>query len=277
MNPFSDLIPNKKANYGAFSDLIPGAVKPVVKTPLPEPTYAQNVGAQYTKAGQDIISGIQTGAEQIQKGNTLQGVIGGLRAGLRTAGGVAQAAFAPITEIPVVKNVMGRIAQKAMENKGVQDLAIKLTNLAERYPNQAKDIQNIIDITTLGAGGAAEKPLVAEGKAIGVDIAAGTKALLTPSEEAIQNKVVSLFQKSIKPTAKKTLAQGERYQNDVLDALKTIKNNADNLNIEDATGELISGRTPQTINELAQGIDQTKKIVFNQYDALAKKQELLVR
>ena len=40
MNPFSDLIPNKKANYGAFSDLIPGAVKPVVKNPAitPKPT-----------------------------------------------------------------------------------------------------------------------------------------------------------------------------------------------------------------------------------------------
>ena len=53
-------------------------------------------------------------------------------------------------------------------------------------------------------------------------------------------------------------------------ALKTIKANADQLNIEDSAGEIVS-RTPQTIQELSQAVNQTKKLVFDQYDAVAKK------
>ena len=238
-----------------------------VSTTTTQPNYAQRVYGQYEKAGQDIIGGIQQGAEQIQGGNLL----GGLRAGLRTVGGVAGSAFAPILEAPIIKPTAEYLVKKALENKNVNEIVTKATELAKQYPNAAKDIQNLIDIATLGVGFKAQGPLAKEASLIGKDITAGTKALLTPSEEMVQNKVISLFNKSIKPTAKKTLVQGTKYENDVLKALKTIKTNADSLNIEDFSGELISGRTPQTIHELAQGVDQTKKIVFGQYDTLAKK------
>ena len=134
--------------------------------------------------------------------------------------------------------------------------------MAIKYPETAKDLKNVVDIATLGLGSAVEKPLLYETKAVAQDIFTGAKTILTPSEEAIQKKILTLFQKSIKPTAKKTLAQAEKYETDTLNALKTIKTNTDKLNIEDVAGELISGRTPQSINELAQGLDQTKKIVF---------------
>jgi hypothetical protein len=37
------------------------------------------------------------------------------------------------------------------------------------------------------------------------------------------------------------------------------------------SGEIVTGRTPKTLNELAQSVEQTKKLVFTQYDDLAKK------
>lgn len=231
-----------------------------------EPNYFQRVGGQYQKAGQDIISGIKTGAEQIQQGNAL----GGIRAGLRTVGGVASSAFAPILEAPIIKPLTEKIIGKALENPEIKSVVTKATELTKQYPNASKDIQNIVDIATLGGGSVAEKPLIQEGRAIARDITQGAKVLLTPSEEVVQNKVISLFNKSIKPTAKKTLAQGQKYENDTLNALKTIKANVNDLNIEDATGELISGRTPQTIQELSQALEQTKDIVFRQYDEIAK-------
>lgn len=241
------------------------------------PGYFSRVGSQFKQAGQDVITGVEQGAQTFQSGvdkGTFKGTIeatgGLLRTALRTTGAVAGSAFAPIVEAPIIKPLTEKVVGKVLENPEIKSVLSKATELAKQYPNASKDIQNIIDITTLGGGGAAEKPLIQEGKAVIGDVAQGVKIALTPSEEAIQSKVVSLFNKSIKPTAKKTIAQGQKYENDTLKALKTIKTNANDLNIEDATGEIITGRTPQTINELAQGVDQTKKIVFTQYDNLAK-------
>jgi len=236
----------------------------------PKPNYVQRVGADFSQIGQDIVSGIQESAKTIETGSPLEAAGGAIRAGLRTVGGVARGAFTPIFEAPGIKQLTEKVAETITSIPEARNLISWATDLAKKNPQAAKDLQNVVDIATLGLGGAFEKPLIREAGAIGKDISAGTKALLTPSEEAIQKKVLALFQKSIKPTAKKTLAQGEKYNLDTLNALRTIKANTDKLNIEDVTGEIITGRAPQTINELAQGLDQTKKIVFNQYDELAK-------
>src|SRR3990167_4209008 len=235
-----------------------------------EPNYFQRVGSAYSRAGEDIISEIQKSADIIAEGAPSEAYTASIRAGLRTVGGVAATAFTPILELPGIKQATEFVVKKIVEQPIAQDLIRKATNLAIKYPETAKDLKNVVDIATLGLGSAVEKPLLYETKAVAQDIFTGAKTILTPSEEAIQKKILTLFQKSIKPTAKKTLVQAEKYETDTLNALKTIKTNTDKLNIEDATGELISGRTPQSINELAQGLDQTKKIVFTQYDTLAK-------
>ncbi len=237
----------------------------IPETP-PEPNYIQRVGQDYNKAGQDIVSGIQQGATDINNGNAF----GGIRAGLRTVGGIAGAAFAPISEAPIIKPILDFIGKKITSVPVVHNVIDKANELATKYPQASKDIGSIVNILSLGAGGAAEGPILKEGKLITQDAINASKIALTPSEQSIQSKITSLFQKSIKPTAKKTLAKGTEYQNDTLNALKTIKSNADSLNILDASGELVNSRTPQTINELAQAVDQTKKTVFTQYDNLAK-------
>lgn len=252
-------------------------------TPTPEPNYAQRVGGAYGEAAKSIISDVEQGANALQEGTQKGGVagaaeaVGGLaRTGLRTTGTVAGAAFAPLTEFPGVKQTLGFLGkgiQKLSETapiKAAGDLFSPLAQLVIDHPEESKDAQAILNIVSLGGGKVAEAPIAGEVKALSQDVSTLAKNAFTPTEEATQAKIQSLFQKSIKPTAKKTLAQGERYQNDTLNALKTIKENAPSLNIQDATGELISGRTPQTINELSQGLDQTKYIVFKQYDALAK-------
>lgn len=258
-----DSFVNSKPSLDSF--LTPKTVE------APEPNYFERVGSEFSRIGGRIVSDItKAGTEAMETG----GPAGGaqlLRAGLRTVGGVAEAAFAPVLEAPGIKQVTEAIAGKVAAIPGAADLIRETQKISEKYPDQAQDLSDIINIATLGIGKTVEGPLAKETRAVGEDIVAGTRALLTPSEEAVQNKVISLFQKSIKPTAKKTLAQGEKYSMDTLTALKTIKANADNLNIEDFSGELITGRVPQSINELAQGLDQTKKLVFTQYDDLAKK------
>src|SRR3990167_8371147 len=236
-----------------------------------KPNYFQRVASGYEQAGKDIIEGVSLASKTVEKGGTqLEVEKDILRAPLRTVGGVARAAFVPIFEAPCIKQVTEKIAETIIDIPGVKKMITKATDLAIKHPEIARDLRDVVDIATLGVGGTFEKPILREVGAIGKDITTGTKAILTPSEKSIQNKVLSLFQKSIKPTAKKTTKQGEIYNTDVLNALRTIKKNADQLNIEDLSGEIVS-RTPQTINELAQGLEQTKKIVFNQYDDLAKR------
>lgn len=228
--------------------------------------YGQRVADQYSQIGSEITSSIQKGAQDLQAGNPTSL----LRTGLRTAGGVARAALAPIMEAPGIKQATEAVAKGISSIPGVKTIVQKGTELAQKNPEIAKDIGNIVDILTLGGGAAVAKPVLKEAGAVSKDIAQAAQVILTPSEEAVQKNVVSLFEKSIKPTAQKTTALKERYDSNILNALKTIKANSSQLNIEDATGEIITGRTPQTLNELSQGLDQTKDIVFKQYDALAK-------
>jgi hypothetical protein len=174
-------------------------VKPSAPKPVEQagPSYLQRVGEQYSQAGKNIISGIQKGADDLQqgaeKGNLLQSVGGLLRSGLRTAGNVAGAAFAPITAAiePVVKPAL----ESAMKVPQIKDAFAKANELAQKHPEIAKDLQNILDITTLGAGGAGEqavKDVTAKGLEAGGKLA--TEALNT--SDAVVAKTKDLFSKA---------------------------------------------------------------------------------
>lgn len=216
-------------------------------------SYLQRVGKEYEQAGAEITSTLQQ-----------PGAYPGQNV-LRSFGAVAGATFAPIMEIPFVKKATEKIVGKVVESPKIQPFIRSVVDLATKHPETAKDLRAVFDIATLGVGSGVAK----EGKLIASDIARATEVALTPSEQVIQNQIINLFNKSIKP-GKKSLALGKKYEDSTLNALKTIKANSDNLNIEDAFGE-ITARTPQTINELNQAVKQTKEIVFKQYDDLAKK------
>lgn len=244
-------------------------IKPMGQTKTEQPGYFKRVFGQYKQAGEDIRSEVKKAAQPTK--STFGDIAQLSRTVFRGIGDIAGAAFAPITEAPIIKPTLEKVGRKIAENPTAKQAIVKATELAKKYPEQAKDFESLINIVSLGTGKAVEAPIKSEIKAIGSDISKGAKALFTPSEEAVQKNIVELFNKSIKPTAKKTLVQGQKYENDTLSALRTIKNNSSKLNIEDATGELVAGRAPQTINELAQGVEQTKRLVFNQYDSLARK------
>lgn len=237
--------------------------------------YIKRVASQYMQGAKDVMGAVQTGADAIQQndgsffGNLKTGAQLA-RTGLRTAGAVAHTAFSPILEAPGIKQLTEAVAGRVAETPIVSDVIKSGMELAQKYPNAARDVRDIFDIVTLSAGKAAEAPVKNELTAIGQDVRGTLQDVLTPSEQSIQNKVIDLFQKSIKPTAKKTMGQAEKYNNDVLNALRTIKANVNDLNIIDETGEIAAGRLPQSINELAQGLEQTKSLVFKQYDDLAK-------
>lgn len=91
------------------------------------------------------------------------------------------------------------------------------------------------------------------------------------SQEEADAQMTDLFNKAIRPTVagKGSLKQQQDYQDSALNSIKTIAQNKDNLKLVDENNEPVEGH-PQTIDQLAQAIDQTKKSVFEKYDALQK-------
>lgn len=147
--------------------------------------FLSRVWERYAQAGEDIISGIKRGAEVYEAGiseareredffdpltGTLKAARGLLRTGLRTVGGVAGAAFAPITEAPVVKQALEFTGEQIAKIPGVETIIQSLTELSEKHPEAAKDVQNVIDIAIIAGGRRVERPVGAKVTKAGVKI-----------------------------------------------------------------------------------------------------------
>lgn len=189
-----------------------------------EPNYFQRVASDYSKAGQDITSGIQQGAQDIQGQDTstfggLAKAVGqDLRIGLRTAGGVASAAFAPITEAPGIKQGIQAIGTGISKIPGVSQVAQKASQVATQHPQAAKDVQNVFDIATLGVGSGAAKPVgAALSKTANVLERSGLEA-----SQAAKNKFAQELVKPVETSAvkldqvKRTTESGGLFKKDVV-------------------------------------------------------------
>lgn len=164
------------------------------QTPTEQPSYLQSLGNHLVKNAEDANNTLNmalTPPEAPKAGETALEV--GARVGrkalqapeaaLRIVGGAVDSIFSPITELPLVKGAVGEVAQQVMKIRGVPELVKYGAGLAKQHPELAKDIQNIIDIATLGSGGAAEKP-IAEGVAkVGSKVASSAENIATKVAE----------------------------------------------------------------------------------------------
>lgn len=167
-----------------------------------EPGYLSRVWEQYAKAGEDIISGVQKGATGFEAGKEKGGIIGSLmsakslaRTGLRTTGAVAGATFAPITEAPGVKRVLGFFGKKIAKIPGVETIIESLTKLSERRPEVAKDVQNIIDIAVLVGAGKVQKPTGAEVSKFGAKVEKSGVISAKAAKEKFSRELISPIEK----------------------------------------------------------------------------------
>jgi len=162
--------------------------------PAPQQNYLERVGGQFQKAGERVVSGIETGAKQIEQGNPL----GAVRAGLRTVGSVAQAAVAPIVEAPGIKQGIEKVGETIAQAPIAQDVIQKITELSQKYPEAAKDVEDILNIATLGAGKVAEKPLRA-GVEKAAQVAAESATTATKTVGQIVPKTKDAFLRFVSP------------------------------------------------------------------------------
>lgn len=158
-----------------------------------KPGFFNRVWNDYKQAGEDVMSGIEEGAAQMGQGQFLRGA---KTAALRTAGGVAGAAFAPIFEAPGVHQAVDAVGGVISTIPGVE----KVGEFAAAHPEIAKDVKNIVDIATLGGGKAVEKPLV-EGaeKSVGSALYNTGKNIVEGADKAVEESQSKFLRDLVRP------------------------------------------------------------------------------
>jgi len=106
--------------------------------------------------------------------------------------------------------------------------------------------------------------------AMGYSFKLAAKAI-RPIDEKITDAIKYGMEKGIRPTVvgKRTYTQFQNYNKKASDAVKTIVENKNNLSLTDEYGDIAKG-LPKNLRQFSQAIEQTKKSIYEKYDALAK-------
>lgn len=239
--------------------------------PAKKEKYTNLAKKQYEEAGrvmEDVLGKewLETDAKEVA------GIAGGVALDVATAGTYGAAAKTAKTGTllkPIVQTSVPTVISK-LSSTGVKEAAKKAAvgasvgygyDVTGNLQNHEEGV-NIVTpgfATLLGAG------LPAFGYAFG----AAKEALKGKSLETIVSKGI---EKGIKPSVagKKTISAIDEYAEKSRDAIKSIINNKQNLKLQNKYGEEIVGELPDTLDEFAESIKQTKKVIFDEYDALSK-------
>lgn len=269
----------KKLN---IKDLPAGSYTPVTTPTQPtEPQgYLSATGSDIKAIGGDISKRFGTAKTAIEKANL--GEQSPVSAALQTvgqvAGGVGDIAYRGIKALAPefveqgVKKTIGAIA----ETKPVQDIAKGYGEFKQARPEAAANIEavgNIASLFPIGKVGQLGVKATPEAiKKAGTIGEIAVNNLLKQSEKQIEGNVIKKFEKGVRPIlpGKTTPRLLQNYRDDIVTAVKTIKENKPNLSFTDDAGEIIAGKTPKTLQQLSDSVEQTKKSIFTKYNAEAK-------
>lgn len=235
------------------------------------PNLAQKIFSSIAQRGENVVSELQSGRSPIVSG------VKATAQGFEAIGDV-------ITETAKAAPVVGPVIEKGLETvgKGFSALVGKLAGTrffkeAAADPEGPGKIEELLEVLK-GGGDIAGNILAAEGVRAGAVKGAEKtqelyKAITTQTEKTIEKNVLKTFEKGVKPNlpGKTTPRQLANYKKDVVKGVKTIQQNKESLSFIDDVEGTIKGQTPTTVQQFADAIEQTKKVVFQSYDDLAKK------
>lgn len=235
------------------------------------------------KGAKDLFSSITN--NDVNSSQSLnQNIQQGLRGGLGIVAGLADTAFSPITgavqSIPGVEkafqaldeNVAQPIADKISDSKRLQDFVME-------NPNTEEVVQNAMTVTGLFQGGAKIKPIrgaitdaVETTGKVSNTVLRKAQELTSASEKSIESKIMSRYEKAIKPTisGKGTKTQITQYNDNVLSGADSIKENQALLKFTDEAGDVIEGKLPENLNQFVDAVDQTKSSIYKKYSDISK-------
>lgn len=171
-----------------------------------KPNYLERVAGQYSDIGERTTKAIEKSskgyAEKAGKGDVVGATGELLRSGLRTVGAVAEGAFAPITEAPIVKDALNFVGEKIGNTEIGQRLAKKI----QENPETAQDIMDIVNTLTLGGGKAIEAPA----KSITGETLQKTGSAIEKSGlKALETKKTSFIRDLVKPEQTKAVKEAQ--------------------------------------------------------------------
>jgi hypothetical protein len=264
------------------------------------------VGPRFVQAGKDIAAGAAARSERTERAPTLPeqalsglGEAAGLAVGVpwelgKAAIGTTADALKSITPQPVQQAIQPAAQatesglQKVVRGIGniplpggnkVSDIPAGAVETWKQLPQRAKDITSSVgDISMVAPVGKGTQLLAKGAEKLEKGIVAPFAERMAKKDivqkqvkvdEQIAKAVKKGISKGIKPTVvgKKTLARHDKFYLDANDAVKTIADNRDNVKIVDENGE--SAPHPRSSAEMAQAVDQTKKILYKQYHDMA--------
>ncbi len=260
----------------------------------------------FSKAGTAISKGdIVEGAKQSVKGSVQAGLgttadainyfFAPLTGAIKTvtdtvSGNTPESNGVGLSDIPAVQ----QFANSKAGDK-LQEVKNTLQQVADAHPTIAKALNDAFIVASTAVGG----PKVPEagsilGEGITKDmatvgaeasnIASDVSQLGTITKEKVssmlpeskppvldESSILDRYNKSIKPSVsgKGTASKIADSNARVVDGLKAISENKANLEFTDAEGNVIKGESPKSVGQLSEAIDQTKKSIYEKYDALA--------
>jgi hypothetical protein len=224
-----------------------------------------------------IVNQIKSGVSQIKEGASTIGSgkaspLQGGEAGLAIESGIASIISSPLAPLfsPVSK-VINKIADKVSDISSVQKFAeSKVGQVTARV---AQDLSNAGNVAGTITG--IDKVVKEIPTAIGLTEKgiAKIKDHFATTPEDISKKIVDNYTKGVKPgiAGKTGAGQLENYNSNVVNAVESIKENKLNLSFEDENGAVKIGELPKTRAELADAVNQTKKVLFDQYNTLQER------
>lgn len=249
----------------------------------------KNTYQTYQNTPSEIASAIQDGANTMSQGGVANFLKGAGQSALGTASAAVSAIFAPVSS--AFSSVLQRSgAQGAIDQAG-QAIGNKISDVpavqkfAIENPNAEKYISQGLNVGMGVIGG--NEPITAKGlkeaaKTIpettmnaslaGASIADSIyNSIKNGNPTDLDKKVLQYYEKGVRPSVagKTTIGQLDAYNQKALQALDTIASNKNKLQLTNAEGQ-VESKLPSTLNEFTQAIDQTKKDIFQKYDAMAK-------
>ena len=218
------------------------------------PSYLQRVkeGVSSTLKGlgSDLVQQADVASSKQSLGDKVKAVA---RGGLRTVGATARAALTPVMEAPGIKQATEFVGNK-IASTGVGK---KIGELAQKNPELAKDVQDVVDVAGLFGGKAVTKP-------IKKSVSNATKSVRTSVKNISPTRIVGEVENVVKnsrkiidpPPPKPAEAMGQILQGksgDVSEGFKALRK-------VDTTGV-------KTYNDLFSKVGDSIKDLSRQVDA----------
>lgn len=269
---------------------------------IEEPSYIERLGEQYKSGFEGITEGIEKGAEKVATGvenikdfgktgdtdklssGIMQTIQGFARSALRTVGEVAQKAFAPITEL--VAPSLTKIIQSTVESSPTVEKALQnVSSLVSKYPEQAKDIQNVVDIVALGLGGASENTILSATEKVLTKITTESKGIIQNiSDDVLQsatklrdNARLFLSKKNVEPqlkeSAERLFMEGTKRVDEPLQAyekyLSQSKGALTDIKIDPAISE-VGGKIGNAFENVIKQRSEIGKVIGKELESVGK-------